>query len=309
MVEPGVLVEKIWPWRDWYSRLIVKKILSYFLSKSLVSLPEPEYASTTREVGEVGQEVDLVRDLKELKTTVSELASALAEIKAILADLTGPYSLYRPREEVKPQITTQPAPQTTSSEIESTTTTPRIIEEARREKPQVIEKPEVTPSTPPTRSAPSELRELAGILSEASRVIREERATLTGVALNRMLLLMKTTYELMKYYPRSSVERILELIENLKIVSSDEAKLIKTIIDTVEQSIKENITPEENTLLIYLFLRNMGIREEALEEEVLKTIVNMLTESRRRKTIPPEQQRENQVDNKGDGYKWGSQQQ
>jgi hypothetical protein len=315
VVEARRLVDDVWPWRDWYSRLIAKRILSHFISKAYVPISESTTAS--RGGGVLGQEVDLVKELKELKATVSELANAVAEVKAILADLTGPYSLYKPREEAKPQATVQTQVQQAPSMPETTVTAPRVVEETRREGAQVAEKPEVKPAPQATRPPPSGFEELAGILGEAGRVVREERAALAGASVKRTLTLMSIIYELMKHYPRSSVERVLDLIEQLKIVSSEEAKLMKATLDVVDQSIRENITPEENTLLMYILLKNIGVREEALEEEVLRTVLKALTTLRRegRHTLEvakkgeTEGGKDNSMGGEGGGNKWESLQQ
>ncbi|QOR93801.1 hypothetical protein IMZ38_03885 [Thermosphaera chiliense] len=262
MLEAQTALNKIWPCDCWFCRLFTRRILSHYVKSAYVYRVEPRVIPGGET--ELSQELDIGKELKDLKNAVSELRSAVAEIKAVLADLTGPYSYYKPKEEVEP----------TQHRAEQVAVTPAGVggapgpsaEPGRAEKP--VEK-QLKPSG-------KGFEELVDILSEAGRVVREEREAFTSISLKQTINLMKMIYEVRKLYPKASVERILDLMEQLRIVSKEEASILRTTINIVEQSLEENITPEENTLLMYMLLKNLGIREEGVEDEVMRTVLKTL---------------------------------
>ena len=283
MSEAQSALNKIWRCNCWFCRLFARKVLLHYIEKALVYMAEKSAVLGGGVI--VAQELDVVKELRDLKTTVSELKSAIAEIKALLSDLTGPYSYYKPREEVEAPARPQPpAPPTSIAEVRAET--------SRVE----VEKPEVKPPTPSGRG----LEEIAGVLGEAGRIVREEREVLAGVGLKQAVSLMRIIYEIMKIYPRSSVERMLDLVEQLKIVSREEMSVLRTTINIVEQSLKERITPEENVLLMYLLLKNIGVREEAIEEEVIKSVLNAVS-MMRKMSKPTQEAREEKSETMSSG--------
>lgn len=293
-VEPTdvqLVIDRLWPCDCWFCRLFAKRILSCFIRKAIVyeaELREPE--ALGGEVG-VSQEIDVVKELKELKATTSELKSALAEIKAMLADLTGPYSYYKPKEEAERAQRAQLVP-IASAPTAAPAVAPPVVATATEEQAKAP-----SPETPSAeaqarasqaleevaRSSTRELKELASVLGEASKVVKEERSVLAGVSLKQAISLLRTAYELLKIYPRSSVERMLELAERLRVLSKEEAEVLRTTINIAEQSLREDITPEESTMLMYMLLKGIGLKEESIEEEVVRTVLSTLSSMRRAK--------------------------
>jgi len=266
-----LVLDRLWPCDCWFCSLFTKRVLSRFVRRAIVyeagpRAPEAPLGGEVR----VSQEVDVVKELKELKSTTSELKSALAEIKALLADLTGPYSYYRPKEEVE-----QAGPRA------QVPIAPAAVAEGRAEGPVQARAPRTPEEAVAKPSAPGGLEALASILGEASRVVKEERSVLAGVSLKQAVSLLRTAYELLKLYPRPSVERMLELAEQLRVLSKDEAAVLRTTLNIAEQSLKEDITPEENTMLMYMLLRGIGVKEESIEEEVVRTVLSTLSSMRR----------------------------
>jgi hypothetical protein len=288
-VEPNdvqLVLDRLWPCDCWFCRLFAKRILSRFVRRAIVYEAELREPKALGGEVRVSQEIDVVKELKELKATTSELKSALAEIKAMLADLTGPYSYYKPKEEaeraqraqlvpVAPAPVAAPAatPSAVATAAEERAEAPPA--EARARAPRALE--EVA------RSSTRELEELASVLGEASKVVKEERSVLAGVGLKQAISLLRTAYELLKIYPRSSVERMLELAERLRVLSKEEAEVLRTTINIAEQSLKEDITPEESTMLMYMLLKGIGLKEESIEEEVVRTVLSTLSSMRRAK--------------------------
>jgi len=282
-------LNKIWRCNCWFCRLFTKRVLLHYIERALVYKAEKSVVSEGGVI--VSEELDVVKELRDLKTTVLELKSTMAEIKALLSDLTGPYSYYKPREEIEaPPRPQPPAPPTGTAEVRAET--------GRVE----VEKPEVKPQAPSGRG----LEEITRVLGEAGRIVREEREVLAGVSLKQAVSLMRIIYEIMKIYPKSSVERILDLVEQLKIVSREDASVLRTTVNIVEQSLRERITPEENVLLMYLLLKNIGLREEAIEEEVIRSVLNAVSIMRKMSKSIQEAREEKSETGSGGGGAGGS---
>lgn len=287
------LLDTIWPCRGWFCRLLARRVLAYYISKSIIS-------RTMHIKGEEGglpmgsSEIDLVKEIKDLKNTVQELKTSLAEIRAVLADLTGPFSLYKPSVEEKREVQATPP---SLVQKEALVHVAESKEESGRPVHQQVESVK-----PETRG----IEEIVPVLEKARRVIKEERGKLAGVTLKKVIGLLRTLYEIRKLYPRTNVEDIVNLLEKLSIINSDEATILRTTMNMVENSLRENVTPEENVLLTYLILRNIGVRDEELEEEVLRTVMESL--HTRRKS--PKESKDSEAPHSGGGSdKWENQQQ
>lgn len=262
------LLNQVWPCKAWFCRLVARRVLEYFVSRS-IAYRSVQVGGERGVVSMGSPELDLVKELKELKSTVNELKTALAEIKAALADLTGPFSYYKPPVEEKREAQLTPVP-SQQPVPPATTSTPGVPE-----KPTSPAREGEKPSTPV-------LEKVLPAMEEAERIIREERSRLVGASLKRVLGLMKTLYEIRRLYPKASVEDVINLLDQLSIINKNEVSILKAAMNTVENSLRENIKPEENMLLIYLLLRNLGVRDEALEEEVLRTVMDSLSTMRKK---------------------------
>ncbi|MEM3927229.1 MAG: hypothetical protein QXU13_06600 [Desulfurococcaceae archaeon] len=256
------ILRDLWGCDCWFCRLFVLRLLRIIVRFE----PRGVYQGGVA----VSQgEVDLVKELKELKTTVEDLKRAIVEIKATLADLTGPFSAYRPLEETEKRVITTQAitAQPARAPIQS-------------EKPS--EAVEAGPVHPSEKPEVSEGKELTRVLTGISEVLQKERARITRAGLEKVLNTMRTLYELRRLYPRTSIETIVKMFEEMKLLTSEEVGLLRAAISLVEESLKENISHEENVLMMFMLLRQLGVRSEELEEEVLKTILDVLALKRRK---------------------------
>lgn len=286
------LLDTIWPCRRWFCKLFARRVLGYFISKSIVSRSMPNEGEEG-ELPMTSTEIDLVKEIKDLKNTVQELKTSLAEIKAVLADLTGPFSLYKPSIEEKREVQAVPS---SIVQKEALVHVAESKEESGR--PMHHQAESVKPET-------RGIEEIVPVLEKARRVIKDERGKLAGVTLKKVIGLLRTLYEIRKLYPKTNVEDIVNLLEKLSIINSEEAIILRTTMNMVENSLRENVTPEENVLLTYLILRNIGVRDEELEEEVLRTVMESL--HTRRKS--PKESKGSEAPHSGGSDKWENQQQ
>jgi len=261
----GEIIDEVWPCRCWFCRLFTRRVLNYFARGDAVSLCK----GGGGEVVVASSEADLAKELRSLRDGLEELKRAVAEIKAVVADLTGPYSLYKPPEQpVQQPAQLQQAPATGG------------------EGAKPISQPvsggggEVKPSTlseaPGATGGTTRLDEFTGALGEISGVLREERARVASYSLKRVIGLIRTIHELRRLYPRSSVESIVTILEKLGVVSDKELELLKASIDLVEEGLKQGVSTEESALMMYLLLKNLGVRDEELEDEAMRVVFQAL---------------------------------
>ena len=271
MYEKNELLDKVWSCKCWFCRLLTRRILS-----RLVEI-EVEGRERLEGVEAVAQgEVDVVRELKELRSAVEDLKKAVVEIKAVLADLTGPFSAFRAVEEAgKPVTRVQVQQIPVQAPVEERAPMVTV------EKP--VERVEAKPAT--VKAERQEERELRQVITGVSEVLREERARVAEAGLKKLLNVMKTIYELRALYPRSSIESIIKMLEEIKLFSPGEIELLKAAVEHVEESLKEGISHEESVLLMYVLMRQLGIKSEDVEEEAIRTVFDVLASKRKKKVL------------------------
>jgi hypothetical protein len=276
-------------------------VLGYFIRRDLQGLECTGMAGGGGGVV-ASNELDVARELKALKEGLEELKRSLAEVKATIADLTGPFSLYKPSTEAlqQPVPSAQPQPTPESRRVST-------VEEKRS---GVVEEGELVTEKPGERGGQA-VREVEGgferVLGELGRVVREERARMTSYSMRRLIGLIKTVYEIRQMYPRESVESIITVLEKLGVISDKELELLKASMDLVEGSIKQNVSTEETTLIMYMLLKNLGVRDEELEEDATRAVLQALMV--KRMGARKESASDSGESGKGDSDKWASQQQ
>ncbi|MEM1761434.1 MAG: hypothetical protein QW043_02525 [Desulfurococcaceae archaeon] len=260
------LLDCVWRCRCWFCRVFTRRVLSHF-AKFEVAVPG-------KGGGAMAQEADLVKELKELKTSIEELKRTIVEIKASIADLTGPFSGYKPVEEAKPvvEVPLQAPPQASaqSTGVEGPA-------ERTTEKPAVLDR----------RAESAEKPGFSRVLTGISEVLREERVHIAETSFRKMLNVMKILYELRRLYPKTSIESIIKMLEEIRAFTPEEISLVKASANLIEESLKEGVSHEENVLMMFMLLRQLGVRSEDVEEEALRTVIDVLA-SKRRKQVTGE---------------------
>ncbi|MEL9908607.1 MAG: hypothetical protein QXP97_01605 [Desulfurococcus sp.] len=297
----GETIDSIWPCKCWFCRLFTRRVLGYFIKRDLQELG---YTGMAGRGGGVvaSNELDVAKELKALKDGLEELKRSLAEVKAVIADLTGPFSLYKPPTETLQQQAPSPQPQSASES--------RGVSTGEERRSGVVKESEFATEKPGERGG-QVVREAGGgferVLSELGRVVREERTRMTSYSMKRLIGLIKTVYEIRQIYPRESVESIITVLEKLSIISDKELELLKASMDLVEGNIRQNMSTEETTLLMYMLLKNLGVRDEELEEEATRAVLQALMV--KRMGARKESASDSGESSKGDSDKWASQQQ
>ncbi len=336
MYDDNSVLDKIWPCKCWFCRLFSRRVIKRFIE--VISKPGEE-AEVVEEMSAGGVEsMDVVKEITELKKGFDELKKAIAELKALLSDLTGPYSYYKPPEEEKPvkkkeEITSaekrvgikivERKPETVPSEetVVSETTKPKeeiSYEEKKTYPPPTPEerfmlKPrekgvEHEYVKPPIGEKMEASPEILSMIHSVQEAVKEERSRLVSTSLKRTITIIKTLYELRKLYPRSSIEALLKLIEALNIIPREEIELLKTSMEIVEDSLKQGVTPDESVILLYMLLKNLGVRDESLEEELTRTMLKTLM-IMRKNTLSQKEPVGLKTGAEGGNNKWASQQQ
>lgn len=277
-------VKSLWDCNCWFCRLVTHRILRCLIKFKVETINTGEGALTQ-------SDVDLLKELKDLKNTVEELKKAVVEIKATLADLTGPFGAYRAPEEYEKRSKRLEGEQIVVSQA---------LPETRATGEEGLS---VSISTKPEQQRPvrvvEEGRELAKVLEGVGEVLRKEKVRIIETNLTKMLNTMKLLYELRRLYPKASIETIIKILEDMKMLPPDDINLLKATVNLVEESLKENITHEENVLIMYTLLKQLGFRSEELEDEAMRTVLDVLATKRRKHIDPAMVSGENFVDKKG----------
>ena len=297
----GETIDSIWPCKCWFCRLFTRRVLGYFIKRDLQGLECTGMAG--RGGGVVASnELDVAKELKALKEGIEELKRSLAEVKAVIADLTGPFSLYKPPTETPQQRALSPQSQP-AAESREVSTGEEVHSGVVKESGFATEKP--------GKKGEQVVREVEGgferVLGELGRVVREERRRIASYSMKRLIGLIKTVYGIRQMYPRESVESIITVLEKLGVISDNELELLKASMDLVEGNIRQNVSTEETALLMYMLLKNLGVRDEELEEEATRAVLQALMVKRlgaRKESVSGSGE-----SGKGDSDKWASQQQ
>jgi len=242
---------------------------------------------------------ELRKEIEELKNSLEELKEVVAEIRASLSDLQNPFAmLSAPPQETIPETK---APLTPSE---------REAEEMREGRSEAEVKPEIKIpvsggrrglskaarkeigiKTKETMSGGKEylsLEDLRDLITEIGKAIREEysekivRQSKT-MDVRRVIRILKTIYSLRKALPKESIENIVKLAQILGLITSDDREVLDTVISLVEDALKQDLTPDEQILVLYILMKNLGYVDENLEDEILKIVSGVILSKKKRK--------------------------
>ncbi len=255
-------------------------------------LAEAKASTSTTELDELRKEI------KELKKGLEELKEVVAEIRASLSDLQNPFAMLSPPQETILETSSPPAPEEHR--------TKEVIEEKIKSKA----KPEIKiPVSGGGEEMSRETRREAGIktkgaiggekeylsledlrdlITEIGKAIHEEYGEKTPIRsktmdVRRVVRILKTIYSLRKALPRESIENIVKLAQILGLITSDDKEVLDTVISLVEDALRQDLTPDEQILVLYLLMKNLGYVDESLEDEILKIISGVILSKKKAK--------------------------
>ena len=312
-VEHG-LIDLIWPCNCIICKYFTKPLLRLLLKNELEELSKQLEKRRLKEVSYMAEEapgevtVELKKEVEELKRAVNGLKNAIAELRASLTDLTSPYALLKSIPPI-PSPTTE-TPRETS--VENSSRSLEISKEASSTKGPKVVKIKVPPKPQPPppkfpkkqleefhpmkgspilyKQAPYEeekktvsLEELREMLRELGEVVSEEERSTAKPKLDirRVIYILKTIYNLRKALPRESIDNIIKLAEILGLITSTDREILNTIGSLVEDALKQDLTPDEQVLVLYVLLKNLGYIDEALEEEIIRIVSDVVISRRK----------------------------
>ncbi len=133
---------------------------------------------------------------------------------------------------------------------------------------------ETTASTPGTTSSEERgnLESLVGYVSP--------RATRSAPSaenrLRRIMRLMRVVFNLRGRVPPELLERYIEIFVGLRLITREDADLVKNVLRAINEGYASGLGPEEQILLMTILAKGLGINDEALEEEALRVIAENL---------------------------------
>ena len=246
---------------------------------------------------------ELIKEIKELRKAIDGLKNVIAELRASITDLTSPYAPLK-------SIPSTPSPSVKAQKASTETSKPpsESLEEKPAPKAIKMEAPSKPhpPSQPskkqmeeshPMRESPTphkevfhekekktvSLEELREVLRELGDVIKEEEKKTIKPKLDvrRVIHILKTIYNLRKALPKESIDNIIKLVEILGLITPSDKEVLEIIGSLVEDALKQNLTPDEQVLLLYVLLKNLGYIDGVLEEEILKIVSDVITSKKK----------------------------
>jgi len=98
----------------------------------------------------------------------------------------------------------------------------------------------------------------------------------TGSKLQRILRLMRVIFNLRGRVSPELLERYIDIFVGLRLITRDEAELVKNVLRAINEGYANGLGPEEQILLMTLLAKGLGINDEVLEEEALRVIAENL---------------------------------
>ncbi len=94
--------------------------------------------------------------------------------------------------------------------------------------------------------------------------------------LRRIMRLMRVVFNLRGKVPPELLERYIEIFVGLKLITREDANLVKNVLRAINEGYASGLGPEEQILLMTLLAKGLGINDEVLEEEALQVIAENL---------------------------------
>lgn len=284
----------IWPCNCWFCRHFSRPLLSRLLRKELAILTKllKNRRKGRVRVRKLSESTDsrfeeLRKEIAEIKGSITDLKKVLAEIKGFIADISSPYAVLATSQQEEVSAEHEKSPAKAKPKV-----LPRIIAsrqamkgiEKGREK--MIPKPnekhgreaEIAQSiSKKTETMDLEdMRQLIGELGTALAARESEEMPVKKIDVRKVIRILKTIYSLRRTLPRESIENILKLAEILGLVTKEEKETLSTIVSLVEGGLRHNMTLEDQIIVLYILMRNLGYMDEELEEEMLRIVSDTL---------------------------------
>ncbi len=256
-------------------------------------MAEAEKPSAKSEIDEIREEI------KELRSSLEELKEVVAEIRASLSDLQNPFAvLSSPMPEPeKPAETGPPTTYGGGENVEEPGVKPEVkipVSGVRERMSSTVKKHEkqagVKPFSERAEKERLDLADLRGSIAEIGRAVREEYGRETAMTrpsrvidVRRVIRILKTIYSLRKALPKESIENIVKLAQILGLISSEDKEVLDTVMSLVEDALKQDLTPDEQILVLYVLMKNLGYVDEDLEDEILKIVSGVILSKKKRK--------------------------
>ncbi len=94
--------------------------------------------------------------------------------------------------------------------------------------------------------------------------------------LRRIMRLMRVVFNLRGKVPPELLERYIEIFVGLRLITREDADLVKNVLRAINEGYASGLGPEEQILLMTLLAKGLGINDEVLEEEALRVIAENL---------------------------------
>ncbi len=295
----------IWPCDCWFCRRISRPLLSRLLKEELPMLDEMlmERERKMEEMRKMSESslsgIDEIKnEIAEIRKSIMDLKKALVEIKAVMSDISSPYAVlsvpHQPElsaKEVKipakTTVTKSSKPLVSEKKVGESRKevekgerimeqhgVPSIYQEYGRELEEYRREGREKAEPMSLEDMKQLIRELGSAVSKEVEESKEEMPRRIGI--KRMVKILRTIYMLRKALPKESIENIIKLAEIMGLITKEEKETLLSILSLVEDGLKQNMTFDDQIIVLYILLKNLGYEDEELEDELMKIISNLV---------------------------------
>ncbi len=213
--------------------------------------------TTARRSEDLSQLVEALKEaVMELRETVTELTNPLNRISHTYSN-EGTEEAHNYKAKVEAIPLSKPTKEGNKEDTIPNRTDSELVSETSANKPDALLSKEK-----------GDLEKLASYTSPG--VIR--LALGTENKLRRIMRLMRVVSNLRDKVPPELLERYIEIFVGLRLITREDADLVKNVLRAINEGYASGLGPEEQILLMTLLAKGLGINDEVLEEEALRVI-------------------------------------
>ncbi len=240
-------------------------------------------------------------ELKELKELVEALKESIIELRSTLSELNNPFNIMKEpgsnngeEEEEKHQESPLPlsaspvvAPYPVQLETYTVSSQEQSSVKSRRASEAESNSAKSTTGSSEAVATSEEKREVLGervhetdyefeadLKSSQENILQNlKKKYANSIDTSRLTRLLRTLYIVRSKLPREAIEDIVDVLLALKLIRPDERKLVAKLIDLVDKTRSQGLTPEDTVVIMYVLSKSLGVTDAYLEDEAFKSIL------------------------------------
>ncbi len=237
-------------------------------------------------------------EVKELKELIEALRESIIELRSTLSEINNPFNIMKEpgsnNEEEEEKHQESPLPLSASPVVapypihfESYTGSSQEQDSGKSKKPgsneegDKVGKPNSINkelmeehNSMNERVHETEYESEAGITHDQEELLKNlKRKYVNSIDTSRLTRLLRTLYIVRSKLPREAIEDIIDVLLALKLIRPQERELVAKLVDLVDKTRGQGLTPEDAVVIMYVISKSLGITDAHLEDEAFKSIL------------------------------------